>query len=88
MTNNKNEIVSDVTDNKTNTKESGMLKRVLAIIGVVLLVGMYVTTFIFAITDNPNTMNLFWASLFLTAVVPAMIYVIFMVRRVIQSYTK
>lgn len=51
-----------------------MVKRILAIIGVILLVSLYAVTLFFAITDNPETMSYFKASFFLTCAVPIMIY--------------
>ncbi len=55
------------------------LKRLLAIIGVVLLAGMYVLTLIFALTDNSNSGNMLMASLFATVFVPILLYAITLV---------
>lgn len=51
-------------------------KQILAIIGIILLVGLYVMTFIFAIIDNPNTMHMLGASLVATIIIPAGIWII------------
>lgn len=51
-------------------------KQILALSGIVLLVGLYVLTFIFAIIDNPNTMHLLGASLAATVIIPAGIWII------------
>lgn len=51
-------------------------KQILAITGIVLLVGLYVMTFIFAIIDNPNTMHMLGASLVATIIIPAGIWII------------
>ena len=48
-------------------------KQILAIIGVILLVALYVTTLIFAITDNTGTMSMFVASVVATVVIPVLI---------------
>ena len=37
------------------------VKRLLAIIGILLLVSMYILTLVLALTDDPNTMNAFRA---------------------------
>ena len=50
------------------------VKRLLAVIGIVLLVSLYAITFILALTDDPNTMSAFRASLNCTFLVPVMIW--------------
>jgi len=50
-------------------------KRLIAGIGAVLLVLMYVATLIFALIDHPATENLFIGSLICTGVVPVLLYV-------------
>jgi len=49
-------------------------KRLIAGIGAVLLVLMYVATLIFALIDHPATENLFIGSLICTGVVTVLIY--------------
>lgn len=51
-----------------------LVKRIMAIIGIILLVGMYAATLIFAITGDPKTMNMFKASIFASIVVPVLIW--------------
>ena len=55
------------------------LKRLLALIGVILLAGMYVLTLIFALTDNSAAGNMLMASLFGTVIIPVLIYAILLV---------
>lgn len=50
------------------------VKRILAIIGIVLLVSLYVITIILALTDDPNTMNAFRASVYCTFLIPVLIW--------------
>lgn len=50
------------------------LKRILAGTAVVLLAAMYLCTLIFALTDNPNTMGFFKASIALTILIPVLSY--------------
>ena len=50
------------------------IKQILAIIGIILLVGMYAVTIILALTDDPNTMNAFRASIYCTVIVPVLIW--------------
>ena len=50
------------------------VRRILALVGVVLLVGMYLVTLIAAITSSPQSPALFKASLVCTMLVPIMLY--------------
>lgn len=52
------------------------IKQILAIIGIIIIVGLYIVTFILAITGNENTKGLFLASIFATVMVPVIIYII------------
>lgn len=49
-------------------------KRILAIIGVVLLVGMYLATLILAIFDRSASMSMFKAAAACTILIPIMLY--------------
>lgn len=50
------------------------IKRILAIAGSLLLVALYVITIVLALTDDPNTMNAFRASIYCTVLVPVLIW--------------
>ena len=50
-------------------------KRVLAIVGVVLLVAMYLATIILAIVDSSDSMRMFYASIVATILIPVLIWV-------------
>lgn len=50
------------------------VKQILAIIGCILLVSMYVVTLVLAVTDDPNTMHAFRASIYCTIIVPVLIW--------------
>ena len=50
------------------------LRRVFATIGILLLLGLYVTTLICAIIRTPFTHQLFQASLYGTFVIPVILY--------------
>jgi len=64
------------------------VKRIAALLGVVILVLMYVLTLIFAITDNAATMDFFRASIALTIAVPIMIYAYQLVYKVLKDSNK
>ncbi|MDD3204975.1 MAG: hypothetical protein PHS74_04465 [Lachnospiraceae bacterium] len=51
------------------------IKQISAIIAIVILVGLYVATFIFAITDSPNSGRMFQASLFATIGIPILLWI-------------
>ncbi len=52
------------------------LKRVLAIIGLAVIAGLYLTTLILALSGNENTHGLFMASIFATIMVPLIMYIL------------
>jgi len=49
-------------------------RQVLAILGIVILVGMYVSTLIFALSNHPNSYNMLMASIYCTIIVPVLLY--------------
>ena len=51
-------------------------RQILAIIGIILLVAMYVATMVFAIMDSPKAKGLLVGSIFLTIVVPVILHFI------------
>ncbi len=53
-------------------------KQIIAIIGVVLLAGMYLTSLILAIIGSPMALNLLRMSFLGTIIIPILIYVILM----------
>lgn len=50
------------------------IKQILAVAGIVLLVILYLSTLVCAITDNTGTMRMFKASIFATVVIPVLIW--------------
>lgn len=61
------------------------IKQVLAIIGVILLVALYLTTLVFAITDNSGTMDLFFASIVATILIPVLLWAYTFIYRLIKK---
>lgn len=49
-------------------------KRILALLGVILLAALYLSTLFFAIFDSLNTMWLFKASIAATILLPVLLY--------------
>ena len=50
------------------------IKRIFAIIAVVLLVALYGSTIVFAMSDSPNAVYMFKASIFCTVIIPIILY--------------
>lgn len=62
-----------------------MVKRVMAVLGVVLLVGMYVLTLISGILATPQTGNLFRACIYCTITVPCLLYGFELIYRLVHK---
>lgn len=58
------------------------LKRIFALIAVILLVSLYASTLIFAISGNPDANYLFKASIFCTVVIPVILYGYILIYRI------
>lgn len=58
------------------------IKRIFAIIAVILLVALYGSTVIFALSDSPNAIYLFKASIFCTVIIPVILYSYILVYRI------
>lgn len=71
---------------KDNNNKLKKIKRIMALIGAILLALMYIGTLIFAILDNPNTMSFFKASVVLTFFIPVFIYAYQLVYKVLKLY--
>lgn len=50
------------------------LKRILAAIGAILLIAMYVSTLVFAFIDHSKTLGLLKASIACTIILPCLLY--------------
>ena len=55
--------------------KQGKSRRVLAIIGIVILLGLYITTLLLAIFGNEHTTSWFMACICATVVVPILMWV-------------
>ncbi len=60
-------------------------KRVLAVIGIVILAGMYAATLVFALSNNPDSSKWLIASIVCTVVIPVMIWVIQLVYKLLKG---
>lgn len=50
------------------------VKQILAAAGVVLLVGLYVSTLVCALSESENYMNLLMASIYATVIIPVLLW--------------
>lgn len=71
-------------DNKENDK-FGIIKRVAALLGVLILVALIIMTLVFAVTDNKATMSFFKASFAMMIMIPALIFGYQIVYRALKS---
>ena len=62
------------------------LKRILALAGIVILVGLYLTCLLFALTDHPQKTAVLSASFYATIVIPVLLYVFLFVARLMKKY--
>ena len=58
------------------------IKRIFALIAVILLVALYGSTVVFALSDSPNATYLFKASIFCTVIIPVLLYSYVLVYRI------
>ena len=57
------------------------LKQIAALVGAVLLLGMYVLAFIFSLSHSPNARNMLLAAIYCTVLVPVFLYACLLVYR-------
>jgi amino acid transporter len=61
------------------------VKQIFAIAGSVLLIGLYLTTLILAITDSSETMNVFFASVVASVIIPVLIWAYTFIYRLVKG---
>lgn len=59
---------------KTSEPFFKKVKQILAIIGIVVLAGLYVSTIVCALSSSDNFMNLLLASIYATVIIPVLIW--------------
>lgn len=63
-------------------------KRILALGGVILLVGLYLITLVLALTSSPATKGMLMAAIGCTIVIPCLIYGFMLAARVLDNRSK
>ena len=61
------------------------LKRIMALIGAILLIAMYVVTLIHGLMASPATKNMLMASIACTVILPCLLYGMMLVARVLDN---
>ena len=64
------------------------VKQILAILGIVVLLSLYVITLVCAIVDNSNTMRMFQASIVASFIIPVLIWAYGFIYRLIKNSSK
>ena len=63
------------------------VKRIMAILGIVILLGLYITTLVMAIIDNSSTQILFKTSVVATILIPTLIWIYTYIYKLIKKDT-
>ena len=61
------------------------VKQILAILGIVVLLSLYVITLVCAIVDNSNTMRMFQASIVASFIIPVLIWAYSFVYKMVRK---
>lgn len=61
------------------------LKRILALIGAILLICMYAATLVFALIDSPTADSLLKASIAATILIPVLLYAFILIARLLKD---
>lgn len=63
-------------------------RQILAILGIILLVGMYIATIVCALSASENFMNMLMASIYATIVIPVLIWAITFIYKLAKKEDK
>ncbi|ABX40890.1 hypothetical protein [Lachnoclostridium phytofermentans] len=69
------------TDNTNSTGNTSKAKRVLSMIGIIILLGLYLFSLVAAIMAKPYANGLFLTSIYATVIIPVFIYVFLLMNR-------
>ncbi len=61
------------------------LRRIAALTGAVLLIGMYLITLVFALIGSPASQNLLMAAIVCTVVIPVLLYAMQLLTRLLRG---
>ncbi|MBP3701393.1 MAG: hypothetical protein J6I64_05860 [Lachnospiraceae bacterium] len=60
-------------------------KRILAILGIAVLIGIYLLSLIFALIDHPMKSSMMYASLYATVVIPVLVYAFLLIAKLLHK---
>ena len=63
-------------------------RQILAILGIILLAGMYIATIVCALSASENFMNMLMASIYATIVIPVLIWAITFIYKLTKKEDK
>lgn len=61
------------------------LKRILALLGIAVLVGIYLVSLVLAFIDHPMKSSMMYASLYATVVIPVLIYAFLFIAKLLNK---
>lgn len=61
-------------------------KKILALLGIIFLAGLYLSTIVFALIDSEYSLTLLKASIYLTITVPVVLYAMIMIYRLLANH--
>ena len=62
------------------------VKRILALLGVILLIGLYLSTLVCALSSNENFSSLLSASIYATVIIPVLIWTYTFIYRLLKNH--
>lgn len=61
------------------------VKQILALLGVIILIGLYVSTLVCALSSSENFMNLLMASIYATVIIPVLLWAYTLIYRLVHK---
>ena len=62
------------------------VKRILALLGAILLIALYISTLVCALSANENFMDLLTASIYATVIIPVLIWAYSFIYRLLKDH--
>ena len=73
------------SEKKDKKKEPWTARRIVALIGIILLIGLYGSTLVFALMDSPAAKDLLMGAVFCTIAVPVLLYAMALAAKVLRG---
>ena len=70
---------------KTGGLDLKKIKRILAILGAIILAGLYISTIVCALSSNENYMDMLMASVYATVIIPVLIWAYSFVYKMVKK---